>query len=190
MLGGRQKEQKFGILDAPRMVDMDLARGFGPLGAALIYLDIDNFKEQNAQFAETVVDKTLLPDFQRLIALALGTLGYAYREGGDEIILYLPNASVEMGVATALAMRQAIEEHVFAVQEEEVKLTASFGVAGARDAAEADQLRLSANQAKAHAKKCGRNRVAVALAGERMMIVPEDFLESLEAARSSNCNAG
>jgi hypothetical protein len=53
------------------------------LGAALIYLDIDHFKAVNTKLTERVVDKTLLPQFQRLVWNAAAGHGFAYDEGVD-----------------------------------------------------------------------------------------------------------
>jgi hypothetical protein len=43
----RAKQDKFGILDAPQLFSTDIEEPIGPLGCAVIYLDLDNFKALN-----------------------------------------------------------------------------------------------------------------------------------------------
>jgi diguanylate cyclase (GGDEF)-like protein len=174
---GRAKDQKFSILDAPSLLRTDYELPCGLLGRALIYLDIDDFKAQNNRFTERVVDRTLLPEFQRLVLEAMEMFGYAYAEGGDEIVLHLPNASVEIGIALAHAVREVIAEHTFDVDGTNVRLTASFGVAGGRDDS-GDRLAGFANKAKRHAKACGKNCVAVWQDGDAIFCEPRTVATS------------
>src|ERR1035437_842363 len=96
VLGGRftllerQFDEKFNILQAPTLLQADLAyyRGHCELrGASLAvgYLDIDNFKSNfNSRYGETVVDRNVLPRFMMSIEALVFGRGHAYRYGGDE----------------------------------------------------------------------------------------------------------
>jgi diguanylate cyclase (GGDEF)-like protein len=156
----REKQQKFGILDAPNLLKTDLAETPGILGRVLVYLDIDNFKAVNTRFSERVVDRTILPELQRLVHRAAVSVGHAYGEGGDEIIVYLPNATVDMGVAFASALRRLIEAHEFTVDAEQCRITASVGVAASNELP-GETLADLANQAKLQAKASGKNCVVL-----------------------------
>lgn len=156
----RVKDQKFGILDAPP-VDRDLAGSLGVFGAGLIYLDIDHFKEVNTMFTERVVDKTILPEFQRLVVDATGSHGYAYAEGGDEVVVLLPNSSRSVAVAFAIDLLMLVRSTAFAVESARVPLTISVGLALASTSEELAGLPERANLAKKHAKEQGRDRVSL-----------------------------
>lgn len=78
----RKKQDKFGILDAISQFEQDFRASVGPLGAAVIYFDLDGFKLLNTRFKETVIDRDLLPELQQLIDRLVTGHGYAYAEGG------------------------------------------------------------------------------------------------------------
>lgn len=155
----RIKSEKFKILDSPTLLETDSVT-HGIFGGSILYLDIDDFKRMNTEFTERVVDRTLLPDLQRLVARSVERLGYAYGEGGDEIVVYLPNASTEMGIAFAETLRRQIEGSDFAVEGTTVRLTISIGLAAATDL-DGRTIADRANQAKAYAKKNGKNCTCV-----------------------------
>jgi diguanylate cyclase (GGDEF)-like protein len=157
----RRKDQKFEILDAPRQLDLDLKEALGVFGVALIYLDIDNFKRVNTTFTERVVDRTILPQFQHLIVDAIGSRGHAYAEGGDEVVLLLPNFSLGMALAFATDLLTMVRSTAFAVESQAVALTMSVGLAVASAPEDLPQLPDRANLAKKHAKEQGRDRVSL-----------------------------
>ena len=157
----REKHQKFGILDAPNLLGPDLAETPGPLGTALLYLDADHFKALNTRYTERLVDRDLLPVMHRLVATTAREHGFAYAEGGDEMIILLRNCSELMGLAFAETLRARFEAETFQVAGAPVKLTVSIGVA-ATTRNDRNSLPERANFAKAEAKKQGRNAVVLA----------------------------
>ena len=158
---GREKHQKFRILDAPHLLAQDLQKPAGALGTAVAYLDIDGFKSFNTKFTERVVDRSLLPDFHRLIDGLTRGHGYAYAEGGDEVIVLLRNAAEMIALGFAETLRREVERHPFAVDNTRVQLTVSLGIACTAEGHGPSELPDLANRAKAHAKKCGKNVVCV-----------------------------
>lgn len=70
----REFEQKFKILYSPPQMhrDFDLwvseAKEISGYSIGVIFLDIDGFKRFNTLYTESVIDRTLLPDLQRLVA--------------------------------------------------------------------------------------------------------------------------
>jgi len=157
----REKQQKFKILDAPSELEGDLNEPPGVHGRVLIYLDIDRFKSVNEMLTETVADQHVLPLIHRLIDKCSSNNGRAYAEGGDEFIILLPNASLEMGHATAEAVRKKIAALEFAGPARETRLTASFGLAYEPASGDGQGLKLRANEAKRASKDKGRNCVTV-----------------------------
>lgn len=152
----RAKHEKFEILDSPRLLRDDLENSGGVFGASVLYLDIDHFKVLNTEHTERVIDRTVLPGFQKLIAAAVQRHGFAYDEGGDEVVLILPNTSVSLAAAFAEDLRRKIEEHRFEVGSTGVGITVSIGLASS--ASDPRQLPEWANLAKVEAKRRGRNR--------------------------------
>jgi diguanylate cyclase (GGDEF)-like protein len=157
----RALDQKFGILDGPQLLRQDLAAARGRLGVALVYLDVDHFKQLNTRFTETLVDKTVLPQLQRLIVEVCKGHGRAYAEGGDEVTVLLDNFSQSMAAAFAVALAEAIRSARFEVEAQPVTLTISAGVAASENLRDFPSLPERANLAKQYAKEHGRDCVSV-----------------------------
>lgn len=162
-LDGREKHQKFGILDSPGQLVEDLKAAPGPLGRCLVFFDLDGFKALNSAHTETMVDRHLLPQLQKLILAAVKDVGFAYAQGGDEFVALLPNATPAMGAALAEGLRGLIAEATFDFDGKTARVTASFGVASEGDG---EALQFSANQGKAAAKERGKDCVVVVRGGE------------------------
>lgn len=94
----RDYDEKFHILEAPSLFFPDLAyyrarcrlRG---KSIAVAYMDIDDFKTFNTRFTETKVDLDVLTPFMEAIEAHIFIHGHAYRFGGDEYVVLLPNIS-------------------------------------------------------------------------------------------------
>jgi diguanylate cyclase (GGDEF)-like protein len=155
----RRKAEKFGILDSPDLREDDLNNATGVLGVGYIYFDIDGFKPLNTKYGETVVDKDLLPDFQRLIVEVVGSHGFAYQEGGDEFTVLCNNATKESTVALAAAVFESVAKRTFTVAGETIQLTVSVGIAHVESGGDRTRLRSNANLAMREAKKQGKNRI-------------------------------
>ena len=148
-LSSRAKHEKFAILDAPSLVKQDIAELTANADAtacpAMLYFDIDRFKEQNTRFHETRVDEYLLPQFIRLIETFVPKRAFAYQEGGDEFIVLFPNCRKSLALAFAESLRRIVEAAEFDVERETAKLTISIGVATAPTPAEITDLQRRAN---------------------------------------------
>ena len=94
----RQFDEKFRILQALRQFysDLDATRETHALRQidllAVAFVDIDDFKNYNSTHTKLVVDRLVLPQFMRLVEAHMFERGYAYRQGGDEYLLFLRNA--------------------------------------------------------------------------------------------------
>jgi len=168
----REKQQKFKILDAPNLVENDLAQPVGELGRALVYLDVDDFKKINTRLTETIVDREVLPPIHRLLKKSIQGLGYAYAAGGDEFIFLFPNASLGAAIELAEAVRSKIASSGLKVGGEALSLSASFGVAHELIAGGDGALQVKANRAKDHAKRSGKNCVVFERDGALVKATP------------------
>jgi diguanylate cyclase (GGDEF)-like protein len=167
----RELEQKFRILYSPAQMqrDFDLwvseAAGDASYAVGVIFLDVDGFKQLNTDFTESVVDKTLLPDLQRLVARLCLHRGTAYRHGGEELVILLPNYPLDEAAAFAHKVRAQIAAATFRVQEQAVQITVSAGVAAwPLHGDTLERVIARANREEHTAKEQGKNCVSVATA--------------------------
>jgi diguanylate cyclase (GGDEF)-like protein len=132
------------------------------LPVAVLFIDIDNFKDLNTQHTETVIDKTLLPDTQSLPRDMTTKRGTAYRHGGEEFVVIAPNLQVDEALGFAERLRSGFEVKTYEVGDASESITVSIGVALWPDhGSDYEQVLLAANRAKQTAKDGGRNRVCV-----------------------------
>lgn len=159
----RRKQDKFGILDArTHHYDADYRLGIGMLGVAVIYFDLDHFKAINTKFTEPVVDRELLIQLNQLVADLVEGRGFGYAEGGDEFLILLKNTSLKIAEVFVQELLEALREKTFVVQGEEVKVTASAGIAWSKAPDGAQACLDAAALAKKAAKEGGRDRYTVA----------------------------
>jgi len=82
--------------------------------------------------------------------------------GGEEFSILLPNTRPEDAVILAERLRQAIERIRCPVQDQEIKVTVSIGVAAYHpDITDIDAMLRNADAAMYQAKNEGRNRVVL-----------------------------
>jgi diguanylate cyclase (GGDEF)-like protein len=160
----KELDQKFKILYSAGQVSQDfedyksdLSKDQQPL--AVIFLDIDHFGDLNTRYTETIVDRTMFPAFQKMLATLVKGHGAAYRQGGDEFVLLLPNHEAPECGVFAERVRRTFEHHQFDVDGKPQSVTVSIGYALHPDHGESyDDVLLRANEAKRIAKQT-RNSV-------------------------------
>jgi len=160
----KEKEQKFGILNSLRQAEIDFLLYSSGLskdgGVGVLFLDIDNFKSLNVQFTESIVDQQVLIPFQQMLSRACLHRGDAYRHGGEEFLILLPNHTNEEVMQYAERLRRRIEEEEFSVGQSSVRITVSIGVSfSLKHGAVLLDLIEKANRAEHEAKAKGKNRV-------------------------------
>ena len=137
-------------------------RGLG----ALLYLDLDNFKNVNDARGHSTGDALLRHAAARLLE-AVRDCDTVARIGGDEFVVLIGNLPGEPDAATraALAMTDKIRAALAApldIDGHGFRIAASIGIALPLDAgATADALLLEADTAMYHAKAGGRDSVAL-----------------------------
>lgn len=128
---------------------------------ALLFIDLDRFKEVNDTLGHDQGDVLLKEIARRISAIVRGTDTVA-RLAGDEFTIILPDLP-DAGAATPI-IRALLARIAAPLQlgDESVEVSASIGVAlYPRDADSAESLLVRADQAMFAAKSAGRNQWAV-----------------------------
>lgn len=128
---------------------------------SLILLDIDNFKGYNDTYGHLEGDRVLavLAD---VIRRNLRTADTAFRYGGEEFTIILPETEGENAVLVAERLRKGFEETVLSpLPRSEVHMTVSVGVAQYLPDELEDLFIKRADAAMYTAKTSGKNRVCL-----------------------------
>ncbi len=132
---------------------------------ACIMADIDHFKRVNDTYGHRIGDE-VLRRVAKVLAGHCRQSDLPVRYGGEEFAVLLPDGDAESAAGLAERCRKEIEDTHVKVGEEDVSVTVSFGVADNDGLPSAEALIESADVALYQAKNAGRNRVAVARAGQ------------------------
>jgi len=126
---------------------------------AIIYIDLDRFKNINDTLGHHAGDLVLVDTAQRLRA-SVRELDTVARIGSDEFVVLMEEFdSYKRPIQAIKRIRRALAEP-FVVEGEEIKVTASIGLALGQDlASSAEEALRNANLAMHHAKALGRNRI-------------------------------
>jgi diguanylate cyclase (GGDEF)-like protein len=151
---------------------------------ALLFLDLDHFKQINDQRGHAVGDQ-VLANVGAVLRNVLRNRDFAARNGGEEFAVVLPDTDIGSALAIAERIRTAIAE--ISLPGTDVSVTTSIGVSGFPDHANAlDRLERLADAALYLAKRLGRNRVELAepMAGNAPAGLPEPPASDFEAPAS------
>jgi diguanylate cyclase (GGDEF)-like protein len=141
-----------------------LSRTLSPdkLPAAVLFVDIDDFKSLNDRFGHEFGDRAL--------CTVASTLRKSVREedlivrwGGEEFIVFLWNTSLEQALSIAERICGSVRECKLPFDAE---ITVSIGCSGTNNVDEVSRLVYEADHALYRAKHEGKNRVYVAAASE------------------------
>lgn len=123
---------------------------------ALMFIDLDHFKNVNDSLGHRIGDALVVQFAQRLATLvrAQDTLS---RVGGDEFILLLPGTDIEEAARLAEKLTHATVQH-YQIEQHELSITASIGIViYPGDGNDFDSLSRSAEVAMYRAKQNGHN---------------------------------
>lgn len=148
-----------------RAFDEALAEGFARMKrfgeeVVLLTLDLDHFKRINDTFGHAAGD-SVLRAVSRVMTASLREIDKPFRIGGEEFAVLLQGADAAAALATAERLRAMIAERPVVVDDVQIPVTASIGIAIAHDVGQAEALEKAADAALYRAKAEGRNRVVV-----------------------------
>jgi len=144
-------------------VEVDRSNRYGH-SLGLLLLDIDRFKAYNDTCGHLEGDKVLIKLCQ-IIRSCLRTMDSAYRYGGEEFTVILPETSGEEAETVAHRIRKAVEaEKFFPEPNKPYQVTISIGVTEYCKEEEFADFIKRADKAMYLSKLAGRNRVSTLFA--------------------------
>ena len=128
---------------------------------ALLLLDLDHFKEYNDNYGHLEGDKVLVR-FSQIIKSCLRTNDSAYRYGGEEFTVILPETAGAEARTVAQRIRAALEAERFSPENgKDVRITISIGVTEYHPQEELSTFIQRADKAMYLSKQNGRNKVSM-----------------------------
>jgi len=122
----------------------------------VLFLDLDDFKTVNDSLGHGEGDRLLIAAAERFLACARSADTVA-RLGGDEFAILIEGADGREGLPDRIS---AAMSHPFSLSGNQVRVTASIGVASAASDDRADDLLRNADMAMYAAKRHGKGRSA------------------------------
>ncbi|MFS8519961.1 MAG: diguanylate cyclase [Micromonosporaceae bacterium] len=172
--------------------EVERASRFGR-SLAVLALDLDRFKEVNDAYGHPAGDAVLL-EFTRRIRSGIREMDVAFRQGGEEFVVLLPETDARGAAAVARRLGSAVRDAPMVVvprgssEERRIDITVSIGIAVFPDHARTPQGILdAADDALYAAKAAGRDTyrmappehggaVAAELAVRGTVRIPDDDL--------------
>jgi len=142
--------------------ELERARRYN-LSFSILLIDADNFKKVNDTYGHLMGDR-ILATIGEAITHALRTVDFAFRYGGEEFIVILPETTIKSARRAAERIRQKVISESRKVLQNEVSspVTVSTGIACyPRDATDAKALVALADNLLYQAKGAGKNRILV-----------------------------
>lgn len=141
-----------------RAFDNDIRRINPKTIYSMIFMDIDNFRDFNNIHGHQIGDKILV-DFANIIKNSIRHTDFAYRYGGDEIVVLLPDCGKKEAGKIAQNIIIGIQNYDNAPYP---LMSVSAGVASMpEDAQSFDQLIKVSDLAMAKAKSIGKNQAFI-----------------------------
>lgn len=124
---------------------------------AVVYIDLDHFKDVNDSMGHGAGD-ALLIDMSHRLSAVVNELGVVARPGGDEFVLVLTELSDTNQISTILERILQVVAKPFEIGHREFVVTCSLGISlYPKDAKDSDTLLKHADAAMYEAKKVGKN---------------------------------
>ncbi len=127
--------------------------------AAVLVIDLDNFKDVNDAFGHKAGDD-LLKGVAGAVKHRIRQTDLLARVGGDEFAVLLPQTDADQAQVAADGIVKAMAQHVAVLGDKSIRVTASVGLA-MFDGLSAAEVLACADLAMYEAKQAGRNRFAL-----------------------------
>lgn len=157
--------------------------------AAVLYIDLDNFKVVNDTLGHDAGDR-LLTTLSSLLKTATRPQDELVRFGGDEFVVILIDASIEQAMAVADRLREKVDEFRFLDSGITFRVGASIGVAPVNPMLSASEVLVAADSACYAAKAHGRNRVELHNESDSeiaRLIADTDWATRIQEAMRDGC---
>ncbi len=126
---------------------------------AFMLIDLDHFKKVNDSYGHQAGDTTLQAATQ-IIGKSIRRSDIAFRYGGEEFLVILPEITLNNARQRAEQLRQAIDELEILFKGETIHISASIGMAiYPQHGSTGDEMLSRVDHALYQAKKAGRNKV-------------------------------
>lgn len=146
-------------------IEIDRCNRYGH-SLALLLLDIDHFKKCNDTYGHLEGDKVLVR-LGQIIKVCLRTMDSAYRYGGEEFTIILPETTGKEANNVAERINASVESERFSTEAgEDFSITISIGVTEYFKEEQLSTFIHRADQAMYKSKAKGRNRISF-LASEK-----------------------
>lgn len=147
-------------LEAPLQRELKAGLRYGT-PSSLLLMDLDYFTTVNNRLGHAAGDD-VLKAVAALVQDSVRAVDCVGRYGGERFAVVLPHTDVQMAQTLAERIRADIERRAFDVEDGQVRITMSLGIASLQDASITNIERwiAAADAALCEAKAKGRNRVA------------------------------
>jgi len=126
----------------------------------LVILDLDDFKKINDTYGHIVGDKILI-SIAKIFTKSIRMQDKVYRYGGDEFVILFNRSNLNIVKAITKRILEKISHTIFKIQDTEIKLTVSIGIAPHKKGDTADSLIARADDALYETKKSGKNSIQI-----------------------------
>lgn len=128
---------------------------------SLLLIDVDHFKEYNDAHGHLEGDK-VLHKIARLITSCLRTMDTAYRYGGEEFTVILPETTCDAAMAVSQRINDVVKNELF-IENNQRNISVSIGVTEYLPGENLTEFVRRADKAMYMAKEGGRNRTSLLL---------------------------
>ena len=125
---------------------------------SIIMGDIDRFKSVNDTYGHNAGDK-VLQHVANIIQKCVGDAGKAFRWGGEEIIILLPNFDLQQTEELAEKIRSTIEHSICVAENHSIPVTISLGIKEMEGDRTLEENIKDVDENLYIAKRTGRNKV-------------------------------